>query len=471
MSMTYDDFVASKFRAHVPCGLTLPREAMSDGLFDHQKDLARWSLARGKTAIFAATGLGKSRMQLEWARHVATRGDVLILAPLSVAKQTAREGLALGVEVAVCRELADVRPGVNITNYDRLHKFDTSRFAGVVLDESSIIKNETARTLKQLIDAFRDTPFKLCATATPSPNDYTELGTHAEFLGVCSRTEMLAEFFCHDGGETQVWRLKGHARGAFWRWVASWAALVRSPSDLGYDGSAYVLPPLTTHQHVIAADPEVAKAAGVLFAQEVSGLMDRKNARKASLDGRVSECVATVRAEPAEAWIVWCELNSEQDALADAFGDDCVSIYGSLDADEKEARMQRFLDGDVKILVSKPSIAGFGVNAQIAARMAFVGVTDSWESYHQAVRRCWRFGQTRPVHVHVFSSEAEGPVVRNLERKQRDADKMAEELSGETRDAVMAEVLGMARTVNDYNAKTKFVIPAWLTTEEEGTEA
>lgn len=465
--MSYELFVASKLRLHTPSGIDVPRESLHVSLFDHQKDIVRWALLRGRAAIFANTGLGKTAMQLEWARHVHahTGRNVLVLAPLAVAQQTAAEGARIGIDVIVCREPGDIRPGVNVTNYDRLHKFDARDLGGVVLDESSIIKNEGSKTLAALLDTFRDTPFKLACTATPSPNDYTELGTHAEFLGVCSRTEMLAEYFVHDGGSTQDWRLKGHARSIFWKWVSSWGVMLRKPSDLGYENHGYDLPALGVAQHIIEADHSKAQAAGMLFAEEARDLMDRRNARRASMGERVKMCADVVSAEPSERWVVWCELNDEQDALADAFGDDCVSIYGALDADEKIARYERWARGEVRVLVSKVSIFGFGINMQFCARMAFVGVTDSYEKYYQAVRRCWRFGQKRPVDVHVFASELEGAVVRNLERKQRDADAMAEELTAETRDAVMANVRGLARDTNAYEPKAKPLFASWLRSE------
>lgn len=457
--MSYEDFIAGKLRHAPACGFD-PAD-ISPALFPFQQDIARWSLRRGRAAIFASTGLGKTRMQLEWARHIS--GDVLILAPLAVAAQTVREGADVGVPVNLCREATDVKPGINITNYDRLHKFDTSRFTGVVLDESSIIKHHTAKTLTQLLEAFARTPYRLAATATPSPNDYTELGTHAEFLGVCTRTEMLAEFFVHDGGDTQTWRLKGHARKEFWRWVSSWGCLIRDPSDLGYDGESYRLPELKTHLHVLPVDHTQAHAAGFLFVHEASSLMDRRQARRSSLEARCQEAADVVNGDEQQ-WIIWCDLNDEGRRLNELIDGAC-EISGADDPDEKERAVLDFIDGKIRVLVSKPSIFGFGLNLQHCSRMAFVGVTDSWESYFQSVRRIWRFGQKKPCHVHIFASEAEGAVLRNLERKQKDAEAMARELAAETRDAVMAEVRGNVRTVNEYITRAGMKIPAWLQSE------
>ena len=390
---SYEDFVARKLRFQSGSGLDV--EPRDYGLFPHQRDLVRFALRRGRSAIFADTGLGKSRIQVAWADTIAreTGGDVLILAPLAVAEQTVEEGESIGVKVTHARDGADIQPGINITNYARLHRFDCSRFTGVVLDESSIIKHHTSKTLQQLLEAFERTPFKLCATATPAPNDWTELGTHAQFLGYRTQSEMLAEFFVHDGGDTGSWRLKGHAKGLFWKWVASWGALLRSPADLGHDAAAYALPPLDVTQHTV--DAGSAPMDGMLFALEASSLMERRDARRASLDARVKACAELVNAQPDEPWLIWCDMNAEADALREAIPD-AVEVRGNDDDDVKEQRLMDFAHGKIRVLISKPRIAGWGMNFQICARTAFVGVTDSFEAYYQAVRRCWRFGQKRP---------------------------------------------------------------------------
>lgn len=467
----YESFISQKL-VNVPAtGIACDR-VDHPALFEFQRDLVTWALRRGRCALFADTGLGKTRMQLVWAERVQreTSGRVLILAPLSVARQTAGEGEKIGVtvkRVSYGGECAE--SGVYVTNYDKLHKFDEASFDAVVLDESSIIKHHDAKTLATLLDRFSSTRYKLCASATPSPNDYTELGTHAEFLGVCTREEMLAEFFCHDGGDTSKWRLKGHARAAFWRWVSSWAALLRKPSDLGYDDAGYDLPPLRTFESVSPADPEQTKQSGLLFAEPASTLTERRAARKGSMGDRVARCVDVVRAEPDQQWVVWCELNAEQDALKKALGDECVSISGAQDSLTKELLYEQWQRGEKRILLSKVSIFGFGINMQFAARMAFVGISESFEKYYQAVRREWRFGQQREVHVHVFSSELEGNVLADLKRKQVDAAKMADELSAETREMVKAEVRGAVRSVNPYVTR-RLEMPEWLTRREADLE-
>lgn len=457
----YERFVATKLTRVPPTGIDVV-PPLHPSLFQFQVDIVAWALRRGRAAVFADTGLGKTAMQLEWARHVP--GDVLILAPLAVTSQTAREGSRLGMDVTVCRDGTDVKPGINVTNYDRLHRFNPSQFTGVVLDESSIIKHHDAKTLDHLLEAFAATPFRLCATATPSPNDYTELGTHAEFLGICSRAEMLAEYFCHDGGETQVWRLKKHGRANFWAWVAGWGAMLRKPSDLGYPDEGYDLPALNIHQHTLAADQQTVRNAGLLFAAEAGSMTERRAARRASLDARVRECAARAN-DDRQPWIVWCDLNAESEALAGAI-DGAIEVRGSDTVEEKEARLCAFAEGRARVLVSKPSICGFGLNWQHCARVAFVGVTDSYEAFYQAVRRCWRFGQTRAVDVHVYASEIEGSVIRNLKRKELDAQVMAERLAVETRAAVRAAVRGQQRQTNNYAPREIMTVPDWINSEQ-----
>lgn len=459
--MSYQEFVSRKLETIAPAGLETPF-TLPDSLFPMQRDLVSWALRRGRAAIFADTGLGKSRMQVAWADEVARRtgGDVMILAPLAVAAQTVGEGASIGLSITHCREPEDVRPGINIVNYDRIHKFDCSRFVGVVLDESSVIKHHTAKTFDQLVQAFGRTPYRLCATATPAPNDWTELGTHAEFLGVCTRAEMLAEFFVHDGGETQTWRLKGHARHLFWQWVSQWGACVRKPSDLGYDDSAYRLPPLIETEHMVEADESNLIEDGMLFALEASSLMERRAARKESLEGRVKACADLVNGDD-QPWIIWGEYNAETEALCKLIPG-AVEIAGPHTAEQKEQRLADFAAGKIRVLVSKPSICGWGLNWQHCARMAFVGVSDSFEAYYQAVRRCYRFGQKREVHVHLFSSQLEGAVLANLRRKQQDAIAMGESLAAETAAAVRAEIIGTQRQTNDYNASRQVKAPSWL---------
>lgn len=644
----YREMVARKLSSAPPTGI-VGSHALPSAMFPHQAALTRWALNRGRAAIFADTGLGKMLMELAWADVVSkhTNEPIIIAAPLAVAQQIAREGSRFGIDVSVCREAADVNPhGINVTNYDRLHKFDLGMFGGVALDESSVIKHHDTRTFLTLTKAFRATPFKLCATATPAPNDWTELGTHAEFLGICTRQEMLSEYFTHDGGDTSVWRLKGHARDVFWRWVCTWGALIRKPSDLGFDDGAYNLPPLHLHEHTVSTEMPLN---GMLFAMEAQGLSERRDARRSSMAERVAECALQIKAEwhklaalqlsddchveagistqpgaqgsgkpgttreedrigdcqsgaqsggpqgvhggllretpgevqaqhtgasgeakrgaagevragfhvqigaqgnggcvakgepgkapceqaeevrdnngglqghdglpggtlqdlrhdragisdggplpqerqssgvvvhavqprhredagqriiaslgnrvPTQAWLIWCELNDEQDALEKEFGSLAFSVRGANSVDEKESCIEGWLAGKRPVMISKPSVMGWGLNFQHCHNMAFVGVTDSFEAFYQAVRRCWRFGQKHAVHAHIFASEAEGAVVANLKRKERDAIAMAESLSAETHDAVMQAVTGSVRHTNHHNPGKQVAIPSFL---------
>lgn len=461
----YDNFLAKKSYSAVATGIEDP-PPLGLYLFPFQQDITRWALRRGRAAVFADTGLGKTRMMLEWARvvHEHTAQSILILTPLAVAAQTVREGEAIGITATLCRTSADLRPGINVTNYDRLHNFNADDFGGVVLDESSCLKDFTSATRNQLIESFKETPFRLACTATPSPNDFTELGNHAEFLGVMTRTEMLAMYFVHDGGSTQDWRIKGHAVKPFWRWVCSWAALVRKPSDLGYEDGAYALPPLTVTEHRVAMSQTDAFKAGQLFATAAQTLNEQRAAKRATIDARVARAASVIAAEPQELWLVWCELNAEGDALADTIPG-AVQIAGADDRADKESRLLAFADGAIPVLVSKPSIAGHGMNFQKCARMVFVGVSHSFEEWYQAIRRSWRFGQTRPVQVHVVISDAEGAIVENLKRKQADAARMGDEMSRETGATVREAVRGLVRDSTPYEPKIRMRIPRWLTLE------
>ncbi len=455
--MSYESFISGKLGTLSSAGIDAPLRDYA--LFPHQADLTRWALRRGRAAIFADTGLGKMRMAIAWADAVVAHTGcmVIILCPLAVAQQFVAEGLLMGITVTHCREASDVRPGINITNYDRLHKFDMRKFSGIALDESSIIKHHASKTLAMLIDAFADTPYKLCCTATPSPNDWTELGTHAEFLGVRSRSEMLAEFFVHDGGDTSVWRLKGHARAVFWRWVSSWGAMIRSPADLGHDASAYELPPLHIHQHVVEIEHNPLHG---LFAAEAQTLTERRQARRDSMAQRVKACADLVNAS-AEPWVVWCDLNDEGDMLERAITGS-VQVAGADDNDTKERRMVDFSAGRSRALISKQKICGWGMNWQHCANQAFVGVNDSYEGFYQAVRRSWRFGQKRPVNIHVFASNQDGAVVANIRRKQAAAEEMATSMAAETLAAVRESVLGAIKDTNIYRPDRRISIPSFL---------
>lgn len=459
--MTYVDFLKTKEIRYNSCGFE-PKEE-NPLLFRWQSNIVRWALMKGRAAIFADCGLGKTPMQLQWADQVSKheKKPVLICAPLAVAAQTQKEGIKFNVPVTICRKGSDVRDGVNITNYEMLDHFDAADFAGVVLDESSILKDATSATRKLLTDKFHDTPYKLCCTATPSPNDFMELGTHSDFLGVMTQPEMLATFFCHDGGNTSKWRLKGHAEQKFFEWVASWACCITNPSDLGYDGSDFVLPELNIVE-VVTQTKEMEDSTGqyIMFAEAKQTLNERREARRNSLSDRVNAAADIANATD-EQVLVWCDLNAESEALTVAING-AVEVKGSHPPDYKERAMNGFTDGTNRVLVSKPSIAGWGMNWQQCNTMIFVGLSDSFEAYYQAVRRCWRFGQKRPVTVYIIISEAEGCVKQNIERKQADAQRMTRELVKFTKDILSAEIRHTSRMTENYITVERMEMPAWI---------
>ena len=455
----YAEFLRRKAHIAPMTGIENP-PVCNVALFPFQRDIVRWALRRGRAAIFAGTGLGKTLMALEWARIVAehTGKPVLILTPLAVAAQFEREGSKFGIVASHVRQQSEGAGDVIVTNYEKLAHFDVSAFGGVVLDESSILKSFDGKTRSMLIEQFRETPFRLAATATPAPNDFMELGNHAEFLGIMSYAEMLATFFVHDSGETQVWRLKGHAESEFWRWMASWAVMLNKPSDLGYEDAGYDLPPLELNQHTVAV--EYKPQAGMLFPMQAATLQERIGARRESVEDRVKAAAALVN-NTDRPWIVWCNLNSESDALVRAI-DGAVEVRGSDSENEKETTLKYFADGRIRVLVTKPSIAGFGLNWQHCADIVFVGLNDSWEQVYQAIRRCWRFGQTKPVNAHFIASELEGAVIANIMRKDAQAQRMAAEMVRHTADLTRAAVHGAARETTEYQPKIDMRVPKWL---------
>ena len=652
MGDPYATFLSQKSPSDRPSGLKqIP--PLNPKLKPFQRAPTEWALRRGRAALFEDTGLGKTLQQLEWARIVSEheQAPILGLTPLAVAEQTVAEAAKFGIDgVTYAWSQGSMQSNITITNYDRLHLFDPSIFAGVFLDESSIIKSHDSKTRATMIETFRDTPWKLCCSATPAPNDYTELGNHAEFLNVMTEKEMLSMFFVHDGSVrahagASEWRLKRHAEQDFWRWLSSWAAVIRSPADLGFDEPGYILPRLIHHQ--INVEVEYKPQGGMLFPMEARTMSERLSVRRDSIDARTGAALqiicksiignilsrscyqtkprndaaprggsdmrpiqsdepptrkpplpiddprpeklinepitspirknsnqelqikesatmpldapnilqiqnteikssnkpkflqnenehqdselqknnmmpswlnraagAQYAAEkmeilpadrymlttatkpasfedssvptailasgnlemmltylkrqsstcwnPKDRWIVWCQLNKEQDRIADKLGDLCFSVYGTLPNDEKKKRVHRWLAGERPVLVSKVMICGFGMNFQICSNMVFVGLNDSFEQLYQAKRRCWRYGQTEPVHVYMIASELEGAVVANLERKEREFEEMQANMAIHMRDLVRAEVLGERRVTGAYAPSVRMEAPQWL---------
>ena len=461
--MNYHEFIKNKAIVYQPSGFECTER--NENLFGWQNDVVRWALRKGKCAIFSDCGTGKTRMLLQWASmvHKHENRAVLILAPLAVAQQTKAEGVICGIDVKVVRDQSECENGLNITNYEMLQHFDASFFCGVVLDESSIIKHKDGKTRQMIQDMFEETAYKLCCTATPAPNDFMELGTHAQFLGVMKQTEMLATFFVHDGGETQNWRLKGHAEKKFFEWVAGWAACFKRPQDLGYEEEGYELPDLRIHEETVeSTSTELIDGQMMMFAPVGKTLLERRSARRNSLQDRVNRAAEIANAT-GEQVLVWCDLNSESKALTEAING-AVEVEGSMSLEEKEKGITGFLKGENRVLVSKPSIAGFGINAQNAHIEIFVGLSDSFEAYYQAVRRCWRFGQDKPVDVYIIISDAEGAVKENIQRKQRDAERMTDELIGFTREFLQSDLKQTKRDVDEYYAFEQMEVPEWMRT-------
>jgi hypothetical protein len=612
MSLSYADFLARKRMLDPATGMN-EISALPQFMKEHQRDITAWALRRGRAAIFAGTGLGKTLMELVWGSRVAahTGKPVLCFAPLAVSAQHLREAEKFGLSAQLAKAHGDIKNGVFVANYQKIGHFDLSAFGGVILDESSILKSTDGHYRTRLIDECSIIPFRLAATATPAPNDFMELGNHAEFLGVMSYTDMLATFFVHDGGDTQKWRLKGHAENEFWKWMASWAVMIRKPSDLGYSNEGYDLPPLHQHQHTVGVEYAPSLETGLLFPMEARGLSERIAARRDTIAERVAMAVSIVlgamecqlrkkgapitdhtikqteentsapassktqltpvvaknmrptkntesgknsllgqdvrplnetgdcekntgsrpqtmtnfcegrlenvrsagaapeRLESAtglplitamnpggsegfsartvtaqsdcseiggmfspersnistkrlEQWVIWCHLNSEQDALKKAFGDLAISIHGGQSDEEKERLHLAWLAGDAPVIICKPSMFGHGLNWQHCHNMVFVGLNDSFEQVYQSIRRCWRFGQTKPVNVHFIAAETEGAVVANIKRKEADAERMAAAMVMHTAHISSQSIRGMSRDMPDYSPKEPMKIPYWI---------
>lgn len=421
MILDYNDFLESKKYKIDDVGFEV--DELNPMLFDFQRDIVTWSLKRGRSAIFADCGLGKTPMQLEWAHHVVeyTSKPVLILAPLSVSRQTIREGDKFGINV-IHLDGKTATDDVYISNYEQMHNIDFSEFGGIVLDESSILKSYSGKYRNEIIEKTKHIKYKLACTATPAPNDYMELGNHSEFLGSLTRAEMLAMFFVHDSGDTQKWRLKGHSEDSYWSWMTEWAVMIRKPSDLGYEDKGFDLPELKIHQHIINAKP----LDGELFSTMARTMTERRVARKETIEERTSTAANIVNGSDG-AFLVWCNLNDESAMLKSKI-DDAVEVKGSDSDNHKIDSFNGFSSGLVGRLVTKPKIGGFGMNWQHCNNSIFVGLSDSYEQYYQAVRRTWRFGQEKEVNVHIVISENEGNVLANIMRKEKDAIRMAENM-------------------------------------------
>lgn len=457
--MNYEEFLASK-AISVPASGFAPRR-LPKHLFPFQRHIVKWAVRRGCAAVFADCGLGKTYIQLEWARQMAkhSSGQVLIIAPLAVAAQTIREAERIGLDVGYVHDDSEVgEHQLCITNYERSSRFDMTRFAGVVLDESGILKSYMGKTKQALVESCAKVPYRLACTATPAPNDHVEIGNHAEFLGVMRSHEMISRWFITDLGTFGTYRLKGHAVTSFWDWVASWAICCSVPSDLGYSDDGYVLPPLEVIRHVVDADI-TSSADGNLFRMPEMSATSVHREKRLTASSRAAKVAELVRAEPGEQWVIWCETDYEADALA-AVLPDAIEVRGSHAPERKEQAAVHFVDGKFRILLSKPSIFGWGLNLQCCARQAFMGVTFSYEKFYQAVRRSWRFGQKRPVHAHVVMASTETEVWSILSEKKTGHDEMRTQMS-----AAMRRAQARESPVQLYAPTEDLRVPAWLTSE------
>lgn len=461
--MTYEEFLRTKQIDTTPIGFDADRD--NDRLFQWQSDIARWALKKGRAAIFADCGLGKTPIQLQWAQMVTehTGKPVLIVAPLAVAKQTQREGVKFAVTVTVCRTQDDVKGGVNITNYEMLEHFDESAFSGVVLDESSILKAYTGTMKRMIVKKFSDTHYRLSCTATPAPNDLMELLNQAEFLGIMKSNEALSCWFIADQTNSGHYRLKGHAERDFWRWVSSWAVCIEKPSDIGYTDEGYILPPLIENTVIVELDNPVNEFEEIARSINMNATGFREEKRKTIIQ-RTQKCAEIVNSRD-EQFILWCYQNDEADLLK-AILPDATEIRGSDKVESKEQAAIDFVDGKIRVLISKPSIFGYGLNFQQCHNMVFCGLDYSFESYYQAVRRVYRFGQTKPINVFKVIGENEKIIQDTITRKANIKADMGRSMAAAIKDFQTQEVRGMAFTLRLEKQVASF--PDWLRSERVG---
>jgi hypothetical protein len=454
--VNYAEFLQAKTQAGADSGFA--PVWMPSFLFDFQHEIVEWAVRKGRAAIFADCGLGKTPMGLTWASNVArkTGKPVLYLTPLAVSSQTIREAHKFDIDAIQSRE-GGSKGHIVVTNYERLHYFNSADFSGVVCDESSILKSFAGHRRGEITTFMRKVPYRLLQTATAAPNDYIELGTSSEALGYMGHMDMLNRFFKNDlnnsaqgrmHGEVIKWRLKGHAEQPFWRWVCSWARAIRRPSDLGFDDSRFILPPLNEVEHLVEAQ---SLAEGMLFALPAQGLKEQREERRRTVQERCEQ-VASLVNKTGQPALVWCHLNDEGDML-ESLIPDAVQVAGSDSDERKEERLEAFADGKARVLITKPKIGAWGLNFQHCNHVTFFP-SHSFEQYYQSVRRCWRFGQTRPVRVDIITTEGERGVMRNLQRKAEQADTMFSHLVAE---------MNHAQHLERIKTPTKAMeLPTWL---------
>lgn len=459
--MSYLEFLRSKELRAAQRGIEhFPK--LAPHLFPYQAHCVDFLLRAGSGGLFLDTGLGKTAIELEWSRIAAmeTNGRALILTPLAVARQIEREGRRWGYDIHVIREQVDAKDGISVCNYDRLDKLDPQSFGAIALDESSILKNFSGKTSRALIEAFSSHRFRLSATATPAPNDHMELGQHADFCGVMSSNEMLSRFFINDTSTaSQHWRLKRHAVVPFWDWMASWCRMAAMPSDLGDSDEGFQLPPLNVHRHRTGTTT-IKPPEGDLFALEMVSATGMHTLKRHTAEARAVIAADIVRSEPTEPWVLWVDTDYEAEAVFDALRgvEGVAEVRGTMPAERKECTIEGFSTGAVRVLLTKSSVTGFGLNWQHCARTIFVGRSFSYESWYQAIRRLWRFGQTRTVECHLIVAEGEETIGRVIDRKSGEHESMKRAMA-----EAMKRSIGCKSAVRvPYRPTYTGRLPAWM---------
>lgn len=463
--MKYTEFLETKKQRIISIGKEIDIKLINPILFDFQRDIVKWAINKGRSAVFADTGLGKTFIQLEWGRIIG--GNVLIFAPLSVSRQTIREGKKIGITVNYIRNQEEILEGIYITNYENIENFNNVKnINSIILDESSILKSMDGKTRLKLIKYFKKIKYKLCCTATPAPNDYTELGNHAEFLNICTTSEMLSAYFVnanktselvaednniirikHSNKHGTEWRLRYHAQKEYFRWLSSWAMAIRKPSDLDYPDDGYILPELKIIPSITKSD---YRPIDELFFSGLKGLKQRSDIRKQTIGNKIDRINELIDTE--EQWIVWCGLDIESKSAKDNINDS-VEVKGSDSSEYKAKCFEDFQDGNIRILITKPKIGGFGMNFQNCHNIIFYGLNDSWESFYQAIRRCYRFGQNKPVNVYIVISDIETGIYENVKKKAEMAERMMNGLINEVKLYEMEELGKNVKVIDiDYES-------------------
>ena len=459
--MNYYEFLKNKTTQFNSVGLDIKKEELNNTLFEWQKECVLWALKKGRCALFESCGLGKTIQQLEWAYqvHKKTGGNILIVAPLGVAVQTAKEEAPkVHIDVNIIRSNDDIKDGINIINYEMIDNIDSNKFIGVVLDESSILKNFTGSTRTKITEKFKDTPYKLCCTATPAPNDYMELLNHAEFLNVMTTAQALSIFFINDM-KTGSWRLKGHATMDFWKWVSSWALNIELPSDIGFDDTGYILPKLNEKEEIVDINIDSDDYSDGLFRTIEMSATSFYKEKKRTIESRTKRVKEIIDNNPNEQYLIWVDMNEEADKLK-LLLPDAIEVRGSDKNTFKEEASQKFKSGEIKCLISKPKIFGYGMNFQNCHNVIFCGLTYSYENYYQALRRLYRFGQKEEVNSYIVLGSTEKIILETIRRKEKQQQEMKNSMSIGTKDIQLLEIRQEEKKEKKIDSTIE--LPSWL---------